>query len=410
MRIVFFAQGMPDPCGAFFHDVILARALQAKGHSVTFVTTATKFPKRGVYRGLPFVHYEVSGRELETADLWSTPHNPMLPFVRKLNNTYEKPLVVNMHYGEDRQHIEKCVRHGNWAEFLWFVSDHIRQKVLDTITPAPSFKDMYTFRPTFIESDVRLYTAPQRPEGDCITLINANLLKGVGIFLDMAKRFPTKKFLGVKPYYNVIDVPNYPNVEWMTLQDDIRVVLAKTRILMVPSLYESWGRVAFEAMFNGIPVLYTKPVADATNYATGSTEGMRDWIGDNGIQCRRDSPDDWVAAINLLDSPSEYNKYSEKAYRCTEGLNLFSEIPTIEQKFLSYATQHPAPIKSKSAKMDSASFGVGQGPNRFMSGGMRRQMPVAQAAAPSADPAAAAPAVQRPAGLSFRGGRFGVRR
>jgi glycosyltransferase involved in cell wall biosynthesis len=406
MRIIFFAQSMPDPCGAFFHDIILGKALQARGHTVTYVTTTSKFPRRGVYRGLNFVHYEVANKELMGSDLWSTPHNPILGLVRRLNERFQKPLVVSMHYGEDRNQITAYSKTGQWSEFLWFVSDHIRTKVLAAITVPPSFKEMYTFRPTFIQSDVQLYKAPQRPEGDCITLINANLLKGLAIFIDMAKRFPTKKFLGVKPYYNVVDVPNLPNIEWIPIQDDIRTVLKRTRVLIVPSYYESWGRVAFEAMYNGIPVLYTKPIVGA-DYHTGSTEGMQAWIGDNGIQCDRLSPDDWVNAINTLDDPEVYNDYSDRAYKCTNDLDLFSEIDIIERHFYGYTQKYPAPIIGATAKVAPVSVG----PNRFMSGPMRRPQR-AQQAAPAAAPEPAPVQVTVPTVrglLSFRGGRFGAR-
>jgi glycosyltransferase involved in cell wall biosynthesis len=418
MKVVFFANVMPDPCGAFFHDLILARALQARGHSVTFVVLGSKFPRKGVYRGVPFVYYEVAGSELERADIWNTPHYPVLGLVRRLNERYEKPLVVVMHYGEDTKLVENCTRHGKWAEFLWFVSTHIQNKIMSTKTIASSFVDTHVVRPTFLEHEIKLYDPPARPEGDCITLINANVLKGLDVFVELAKRFPDRKFLGVRPYYNAVQVPALPNIEWMDLQEDIRVVLRRTRVLVVPSFYESWGRVAFEALYNGIPVLYAKPNTQ-TQFLTGSTEGMQAWIQDNGIACSRDTLDDWVMGIHRLDDSEVYAEYSDKAYACTRDMNIFTEIPDIERRFIEYSTKFPAAKKTKGDDVPAPST-QRMGPNRFMGGGpilMRRPVPgprMMQAAAPP--PAAPQAAPRPPPGpprqsvLGFRGGRFGTRR
>jgi hypothetical protein len=421
MRIVFFCQFMPDPCGAFFHDVILARALQARGHQVTFVVTHTKHPRTGVYRGIPFVNYQLAGAQLNGADIWSTPHNPILQLVRKLNETYEKPLVVNMHYGEDLQFIANCPRAGKWAEFLWIVSDHCKQKMLERITPASSFVDFRVFKPAFIQNEVTLYDGPAKTQGDCITLINANLLKGLRVLVELAQRFPNRKFLGVRPYYNRIPVPDLPNLEWMGLQDDIRTVLAKTRVLIVPSVYESWGRVAFEAMYNGIPVLYTKPLENgaAPGVIPVSTESMAAWIKDNGIPCELMTLDDWIAAIQTLDDPEVYADYSNRAWNCTHDMNAFDEIAVVEQKFFEYGTRYQAPKKTKGEDAPQINRGPVM-PNRFM-GGVGLRMPArrpapAQVAQPAPQPQQQAPQqpqqrqAPRMSSLGLPGGRFGMRR
>ncbi|MEZ5676402.1 MAG: glycosyltransferase [Thalassovita sp.] len=46
---------------------------------------------------------------------------------------------------------------------------------------------------------------------------------------------------------------------WVQRQTNIRAVLARTAVLMVPSIYfEAAGRVIAEAMLAGIPVLATR--------------------------------------------------------------------------------------------------------------------------------------------------------
>ena len=93
-----------------------------------------------------------------------------------------------------------------------------------------------------------------------------------------------------------------PNVLVMEKQIDIKVVYRQTRILIMPSKYESWGRTATEAMASGIPVICT------------STPGLLENCGEAGIYIQdRDKIADWVAAIKKLDDPKAYTKASMKA-------------------------------------------------------------------------------------------------
>ena len=222
----------------------------------------------------------------------------------------------------------------------------------------------------------------------------------------------------MKPYYNIIQVPtDIKNIEWMDLQDDIRNVLAKTKILLVPSLYESWGRVAFEAMYNGIPVMYTKPAEGLNGYKSGSTEGMRDWIQDNGFACDRTNIDEWIEAIQKLDDPVVYNEYSDRAFKCTRDMDIFSEVARIENKLFEYSTKFAAPNKSKGTELPSQPQKK-MGINSFMGlGGIRlpRQRVVQQQVPQQQVPQQQIPQQpQQPqprmSSLGIPGGRFGMRR
>lgn len=385
MKVVFFANFMPDPCGAFFHDVAIAKEFQRRGHTVCFVTmTRGRFPIRGVYRGIPWVFYTNAENEMKGANIWSSPHFPFLQVVRKLNEKFQKPLVVTMHFGEDIQGIMPYARAGKWAEFLWIVSNHITDNIKHRVTLSPTFKVVESMRPIMIEDEIKFRERGAPSTGDCITLINANMMKGLELFIELAKKFPHRKFLGVRPYYNKINVPeNIPNIEWMDIQDDIRVVLQRTRILLVPSQYESWGRVAFEAMYNGIPVLHTKPMESTSPgcRSSGSTEGMCEWINDTQFMCEYKLFEDWVQAIEVLDDKETYEEYSKSAYDHTYAMNVFQDILEIEQKMQQYAIQYaPAIVDTKSQVATALTPGITQ-----------LRMPTT-----SASP--------------FRGGRFAVRR
>ena len=183
-------------------------------------------------------------------------------------------------------------------------------------------------------------------KGDCITLVNANQNKGVTQFLEIAKRMPNRKFLGVLPYYggDRSAITGTANIEWVPFDDDIRNILKRTRILLVPSSAESFGRIAVEAMVNGIPVLYTKALH--ASFPVVSTDGLEDWIEPVGIACDRDAIDEWTAAIETLDDEDTYSKVSGDSRNHIEEMNLFTEAPRIAQMVESFAREHPVAIKT----------------------------------------------------------------
>lgn len=413
MKILFFSNKVPDPCGAFFHDLYLAYYLRSKGHSVKFITVSSKNRGGGVFRNIAYSHIDVSASDLESADIYCCPHYPFANILRKYNERFEKPIVFVAHFGEDLSAITSCNRYGKWAEFLWVISDHIHSYIKNSVTISPSFVETRSIRPIIDEASIRLYTAPDKPLGECITLINANVMKGIAIFDKLARKFPERKFLGIRPYYNPIAVPNLKNIEWMDIQDDIKEILKKTKILIVPSAYESWGRVAFEAMYNGIPVLYSKPsTSEYFMHRSGTTEGMKEWIKDSAIECNRECIEDWINGIISLDDELTYNMYSKRGYDKTHEMNIESEKSSLEQDLLYYIKTYPAVKKNDKGNAPPVSENS-VGINRFMSGGGIRRNPIVKKAPQPSVPAQAPPVQQvqnsRP---SFRllGGHFGMKR
>jgi amino acid adenylation domain-containing protein len=91
-----------------------------------------------------------------------------------------------------------------------------------------------------------------------VTMVNPCAVKGVSIFLALARQMPDVQF-GAVPGWgssseDLAAVEALPNVT--LLSDDIDEAYAQTRILLVPSLWqEIFGMVAVEGMLRGIPVL-----------------------------------------------------------------------------------------------------------------------------------------------------------
>ena len=218
------------------------------------------------------------------------------------------------------------------------------------VVPWPScIKQTGLVRPIFNESAIRI---DEPFQGEYITLINANLNKGALEFIEMAKRLPNHKFLGVLPYYGVNQVPRIhpPNMEWSLFVEDIRDILKRTRILVMPSLIESYGRVGVEAMYNGIPVLYSEPaVRTPTSAPHTTTEGMVEWMGDAGIMLDRTNLIHWTDAILALDDEDVYAARSQKVKDHIQSMDLFSETGILISKMETFARANPSVNRSSAA-------------------------------------------------------------
>lgn len=138
----------------------------------------------------------------------------------------------------------------------------------------------------------------KKEKGEYITLVNGNENKGVRIFKEVAKLLPDKKFLIVKGSYGKQEVEELPdNITVWENTPDMQRVWDATNILLCPSLYESWGRVATEAMSCGVPVI--------SSYAKGLVENL----GDNGVFCNRENVQQWINRIEEVEK--NYYKISK---------------------------------------------------------------------------------------------------
>lgn len=134
-----------------------------------------------------------------------------------------------------------------------------------------------------------------------ITLIGMSQNKGIDYFLSWAKKLPQYQFLAVKgSYENQRDQNLPPNVTVWPNTPDIRKVYEVTKVLCVPSHYESWGRVASEAMINGIPVVATP------------TDGLKENLDYAGIFFnRKDSATAIEQLTKLMEDEVYYKKWSD---------------------------------------------------------------------------------------------------
>lgn len=123
-----------------------------------------------------------------------------------------------------------------------------------------------------------------------ITLINLFENKGPDVFWELAKRFPDEKFLAVKGGYGQQEIPDdiSDNVTVKENTADVKSIYRRTKILLMPSKYESFGRVAIEAAASGIPTI------------ASPTPGLVEALGETTPFCDPDSIDDWELELTIL--------------------------------------------------------------------------------------------------------------
>jgi surfactin synthase thioesterase subunit/glycosyltransferase involved in cell wall biosynthesis len=166
-------------------------------------------------------------------------------------------------------------------------------------------------------------------ENDYVTLVNPCAVKGVSIFLALADRLPQVRFAAVPTWgTNARDreaLEARPNVSILKPVDCIDDLLARTRVLLVPSLWaEARSRIIVEAMLRGVPVLaanvggipeammgcdYLLPVQPIARYRQDLDEQM---VPVAEVPEQKTGP--WLAALSrLLGDRSEYERLSAQS-------------------------------------------------------------------------------------------------
>lgn len=159
----------------------------------------------------------------------------------------------------------------------------------------------------------------QKPESQrgYITFINPIKHKGLDIFIRVAERMRTEKFLVVGGEHEAEwfkknnEIKVFKHIQYVLRCTDMDNIYAKTKILLVPSLWpEPFGRICIEAMCNGIPCIVS------------NRGGLPEAIGDAGIIIN--NPFDtrlWIDAINKLNEDEEF--YEEISEKCRERVRRF---------------------------------------------------------------------------------------
>lgn len=262
--------------GAWLATHQLLAHLAARGHTVT-VTTSLGQPGSYTFDGVR-VHPRTRARQLMPV------HD-----------------VVLSHLGGELAIAEQARRHGLPHVVSAHGNDRFNQHRLNRMRPDLLIANSGTLLESLRWTGAATVLHPTvRPEqysttpGDCITLVNVTPAKGSATFYALAERLPERRFLGVRGGYGLPDERQLPNVELLDTVEDMREVYARTRVLLMPSVTETWGMVGVEAMCSGIPVI------------AHPTPGLLESLAEAGRFADRDNLDAWAAHIRDLDDVDEY--------------------------------------------------------------------------------------------------------
>ncbi|WP_039932402.1 glycosyltransferase family 4 protein [Streptomyces viridochromogenes] len=279
----------------------MLRPLSERGHRVTvWLSHPGSMQKSYDIDGVRVVPYQEGAdfaAEVQRADVLLS-HFENVPLVSGLARARRIPVVVICH-----DNFATSFHNAAGADLVVYNSEWIRRdgEIFYARYP-PEFLPRRTIvvRPPVIAEEY--HTTP----GDCATLVNLNADKGGDIFWQIAAWTPEWRFLGVRGAYGqqVMPPPRLPNcevVDGVPGQMMREHVYSRARVILMPSLYESWGRVAVEAFASGIPVI------------AHPTPGLVESLGEAGIFAYRDDLNAWTEALTFLRDPGNWARASRRA-------------------------------------------------------------------------------------------------
>jgi glycosyltransferase involved in cell wall biosynthesis len=222
----------------------------------------------------------------------------------------ERPIVLLMHDDGRKPYLQEYVRLAS-------------RKNIHLIHNSYWLKEYYSifgFNSIVVHPPVDWREYVTETSREYVVLINCNRNKGGDLLIEIAKEMPDVQFLGVKGAYNkqIVD-PRIPNITYIPQTSYIKEIYSKTDILLMPSIEESWGRTAIEAMSSGIPVI------------ANPTPGLLESCGDAGIFCKR-VVGEWVKEIRRLKTDTEYyNSVSSKCKARAKELEPEKQLKSMSQ-------------------------------------------------------------------------------
>jgi len=269
----------PGQCSggeSMMHNIL--KYLQGKGHEVSLLVQVSEVEE---YDGIPIFSEKYTDYAYSEADLIFT-HLLKAGLARNLARKFKKPIIDIIH--SDHSNPVRSRHHNNW---IVYNSQWIKDKL------------QYTQGNLVVRPPVKEFSGSR--EGKYITLVNCNDKKGGGVLIELAKRMPGQEFLGVIGGYGDQVFEELPNLTYVENSPNMAEVYAQTKILIVPSVYESFGMAAMEALSAGIPVI------------AAPTEGLKECLSYAGRWAYRDEHDHWVSILESLQEPRVYRRWSALA-------------------------------------------------------------------------------------------------
>ncbi|MGW1352834.1 glycosyltransferase family 4 protein [Streptomyces sp. NPDC002409] len=301
------------PTGAFITTAEYVSGLVAAGHSVDVVTTI-KEPgevyREGGVRVWPLRQWRRAVQASAPELVISHHGDRKAPrIIARLGRTHHLLMVHGL--AEDRDLGRPAL--------VWFPSAGCRAHY-------PAYRGRALVLPPPIDP-ARYRTTP----GTLVTLNGSTTAKGADVLAQVAEQMPDTPFLMVRAAGHTPGLLP-PNVEVMD-RSDPRAVYARTRILLMPSTTESYGRAGVEAMLSGIPVL------------AAPLPGIREALGQAATYIPREDTGRWVAELRRLQDPAAYAQVAQRCLAHAEGLDYPANLRRFEVacRGLGASRARPAP-------------------------------------------------------------------
>ena len=373
MKILFIAHLYPPVhcAGAEFYIHELGRFFISKGHEVrvllrqaTYKNITENYSYDGVDVFISNKKYSSEVGPVEEQLNWCThmiAHlensewavNVARMFKKKVfyisHNSWDYPCINQRRFTEDQKYPVGVIYNSEWMRELL----NYPQKSI-------------VLRPPIDKDKVDANNKPENAK--FITIINANERKGGHIFWKIAKKMPDHQFLIVCGAYDEQVMFSSPNVNvYKQMTDMLPMVYKQTRLLLVPSAYESWGMACGEAMANGIPVIcsptpglkenasyagvfvdsprmqkwmdmHTPPtdmldIVALNNWVINTIKPPFDYFDEDKSILSDEDIDMWVEEIKRFDDKEYYNCMSQKCRQRAAELDPRKELLAVE-KFL----------------------------------------------------------------------------
>ncbi|MEV2255597.1 glycosyltransferase family 4 protein [Streptomyces sp. NPDC050147] len=292
----------------------MLKPLADRGHRVTiWLSHPGKIKKAYDFEGVRVVPFQEGtgfAAAAQKADILLS-HYENVPIVAGLARTHAIPTVVICH-----DNFAATFHNAAGADLVVYNSEWIRREGEVHFARYPHAllpQHSLVVRPPVTAADYA--TTP----GNSATLVNLNPDKGGELFWQVAAWSPTWHFLGVRGAYGQQLEPPTPLANGEVI-DGVpghqmrHHVYARTRVVLMPSIYESWGRVAVEAFASGIPVI------------AHPTPGLVESLGEAGIFAYRDDLSAWIHALKHLQTPRNWRQASHRAKARSRALSTTTDL------------------------------------------------------------------------------------
>ena len=212
------------------------------------------------------------------------------------------------------------------------------------------------------EAAPRLHNFARGP----VLMINPCQVKGIAIFLALARHFPEQQFAALRGWgtttQDAQSIQALPNARLLEPVSSMDELLAQTRLLLMPSIWtEGFGLIVMEAMLRGVPVVasnsgglaeakqgtgYVVPVSPVLRYEPPFDENHLP----RAVAAEQDITP-WVSALErLLTDEAEYTAESIRSQTAARAFTAALEADALER----YLAALPRVVRTTPRKLSPA--------------------------------------------------------